>query len=179
MNGVNRLGGTAPYFARLEHSVTGRNHFHWPVKHILLAQGAAVLLMAAVWIWRDWVAALSALTGGVIFVAANVYAAWRVFSAARDKTEDRSGHYVLSNLYRAELGKLVMIAALFVAVFAGWKTVNISAFIAGCAAAMIVGIIGAAFQRTDNNIPLKMDMGKMGVGKTDTGKRDTGTKTDG
>ena len=126
-----------------------------------------MLLTTAAWTWRDRVAALSALTGGMIFLAANVYAAWRVFSAAKDKTEDQSGQYTLANLYRAELGKLAMIAALCLAVFAGWKTVNISAFIAGCAAAMIVGIIGAAFQRIDS--PAKIS----------TGKGDTGTETDG
>lgn len=129
--------------------------------------------MTVAWMWHDRIAALSALAGGSILVAANVYAAWRVFSAAKDKSADESGQDVLSNLYRAELGKLVMIAALCLAVFAGWKTVNISAFIAGCAAAMIVGIIGAAFQRIDQRIdknnPIKISMGK----------GDTGTETDG
>ena len=132
------------------------------------------MLVTVAWIWRDRVAALSALAGGLIFLAANVYAAWRVFSAAKDDTGDKSGQGALSNLYRAELGKLVMIAALCLAVFAGWKTINIGAFIAGCAAAMIVGIIGAAFQRIEHNIPTKI-----GTGKTGMGKGDTGTKTDG
>jgi len=45
-----------------------------------------------------------------------------------------------------------MIAALFIAVFAGWNNVNIVAFIAGCAAVMITGLIVAATRNVDQNI---------------------------
>lgn len=127
---------------------------------MLLAQAGVTLAISLALAFYGRTAAFSALAGGAICVVANGYAAWRSFTPSVME----SAHGALSSLYRAEVGKLVMMAALFIAVFAGWKTVNIGAFIAGCAAAMVVGIIGAAFQRVDQE-PL--------------GDGETGTETDG
>ena len=127
-----------------------------PFKKALLAQGAVTLVTAVALGYYGRTAALSALTGGLIVVVANVYSTWRVFSAS----ETESAEQALTRLYRAEAGKLIMMAALFVAVFAGWKSVNIVAFITGCAAVMITGLIGAAFQNGDRNISRSRETGE-------------------
>jgi ATP synthase protein I len=124
-----------------------------PFKQALLAQAAVTLVTALALGYYGRTAALSALTGGLIVVVANVYSTWRVFSAS----ETESAEQALTRLYRAEAGKLIMMVALFVAVFAGWKSVNIVAFITGCAAVMITGLIGAAFQNGDRNISQQGD----------------------
>lgn len=126
----------------------------------LLAQVTVTLVTALALGYYGRNAGLSALTGGLIVVAANVYSTWRVFSASKTETAEQA----LAMLYRAEAGKLIMIVALFIAVFAGWKSVNIVTFVAGCAAAMITGLVGAALQNVDQNI---------------SGNRETGKETDG
>ncbi len=105
-------------------------------------------------------AALSALSGGMIVVVANAYSTWRVFCAAQQET----GQQVLANMYRAEVGKLLMMGALYIAVFAGWKSVDIAAFIAGSATVILTVPIASAFRNVDQN---------------NSRKRETGTKTDG
>jgi ATP synthase protein I len=127
-----------------------------PFKQALLAQGAVTLVTALALGYYGRTAALSALTGGFIVVVANVYSTWRVFSAS----ETESAEQTLTRLYRAEAGKLIMMVALFVAVFAGWKSVNIIAFITGCVAVMITGLIGAAFQNGDRNISRSRETGE-------------------
>ena len=105
--------------------------------------------------------ALSALAGGLVVAVANAYSTWRVFSG----TEGETGPQALATLYRAEVGKLLMMGALFAAIFAGWKNVNVVAFIAGCAAALVSAPIAVAFRNADddNVVP----------------KGKTGTETDG
>lgn len=135
--------------------VTRKIHFCSPVQHILVAQVGATLLAALVLMWFGPAAAFSALTGGLICVAANAYAAWR---ALRPQAM-ASAAGTLSNLYRAEMGKLMMIGAMFIAVFTAWDGVNIGAFIAGSMAAMIAGAISPAFQRADWHLPHNRQVG--------------------
>ena len=125
-------------------------------KQSLLAQVAVTLVAALALGYYGRNAGLSALTGGLIVVAANVYSTWRVFSASKTETAEQA----LAMLYRAEAGKLIMMVALFIAVFAGWKSVNIVTFITGCAAVMITGLIGAAFQNDDRNISRSRETGE-------------------
>lgn len=82
-------------------------------------------------------------------MAANLYAAWRALKPS--PTETAAG--ALSKLYRAEMGKLIMIGALFVAVFTGWEEVNVVAFLTGSMIAVIAGAAGPFFQRIDWNTP--------------------------
>ncbi|MFC1680236.1 ATP synthase subunit I [Pseudomonadota bacterium] len=105
-------------------------------------------------------AAISALAGGMIVVVANAYSTWRVFARA----DEEPAAQALSTLYRAEVGKLLMMGALFTAVFAGWKNVNVIAFLAGCAVAMFTAPIAVAFSNANEHI---------------VPKRETGTETDG
>jgi F0F1-type ATP synthase assembly protein I len=125
-------------------------------KQSLLAQAAVSLATALAFGYYGRNAGFSALTGGLIVVVANVYSAWRVFSASKTETAEQA----LAMLYRAETGKLIMIVALFMVVFTGWKSVNIVAFVAGCAAAMITGLIGSAFHNVDQNISRNTGAGK-------------------
>lgn len=140
--------------------MTRKTHFGSPVKHILFAQAGATLLLAMALVWHGRIAAYSALTGGLICVAANTYAAWR----AHKPSTRESAAGTLSNLYRAEIGKLVMIGASFIAVFTGWEEVHVGAFVAGSIAAMIAGVVSPAFQRIDWN---------------NSGNGQAGTETDG
>ena len=117
-----------------------------------------VVALAAGFVGRT--EALSALTGGLIVSVANAYSTWRVFSG----TENESGPQALATLYRAEVGKLLMMGALFAAVFAGWQNVNVLAFVAGCAAALISAPIAVALRKADGNV---------------VPNRKTGTETDG
>ena len=135
--------------------MTREAHFRSPVKHILFAQAGATGLIALALAWHGRVAAYSALIGGLICVAANAYAAWR---ALRPGTAE-SAAGALSNLYRAEMGKLIMIGAMCIAVFAGWEEVNVGAFIAGSITAIVAGTLSPAFQRIDLNIPDKGQAG--------------------
>lgn len=85
-------------------------------------------------------AARSALAGAVICGVANVYAVWRVFGARRDPASE---HAELANLYRAELGKLLIIGALTAALFSAIE-VHILAYIGGCLGVLLTGIGVAA-----------------------------------
>lgn len=135
--------------------MTRKAHIRLPVKNILAAQAGVTLLVSLALAFHGRVAAYSAFTGGLICVAANAYAAWRAFAP----TTAESTEGVLSNLYRAELGKFVIVAALFIAVFAGWENVNIGAFLAGSVTAIVVGVIAPALQRVEEKIPHKGETG--------------------
>lgn len=130
------------------------------LKQTVLVPAGITLVVALAAGFAGRAEALSALAGGLVVAVANAYSTWRVFSG----TEDETGPQALATLYRAEVGKLLMMGALFAAVFAGWKNVNVVAFIAGCAAAMISAPIAVAFGSADDNV---------------VPKRETGTETDG
>lgn len=117
-----------------------------PVKRIFLAQFGATLGLVFALLVLDRGAAQAALMGGTICTIANTYAGWRVFTRAIPG----SAYGELSNLYRAEFGKLLMIAAMCVAYFAADGDVNILAFIGGCVVAVAANAVGAATQRFDN-----------------------------
>ena len=58
--------------------------------------------------------ARSALLGGSVGLLANVYAVWRVYASLADTSAERA----LLNLYRAEVGKMVITGALCALAFA-------------------------------------------------------------
>ena len=135
--------------------MTRKANIRLPIKHILLVQAGVTLLVALVLALYGRVAAYSAFTGGLICVVANAYAAWRAFAPMQMESAEGA----LANLYRAEFGKFLIIASLFIAVFAGWKDVNIVAFLAGSIATMVAGAVAPAFQRVYVNIPQKGETG--------------------
>ncbi len=78
----------------------------------------------------------------MIYTIANTYAGWRIFS----RKQGDSVHGELYNFYRAEFGKLVMIGALCAATFAAIEAISVIAFVGGCVAAMVAGVVGASFE---------------------------------
>ena len=130
------------------------------LKQTVLIPAGITLAVALLLGFIGHTAAVSALAGGLIVVLANAYTTGRVFARADKEPAEQA----LSTLYRAEVGKLLMIGALFAAVFAGWKNVNVVAFLAGCAAVMITAPIAVAFSKANEHI---------------VPKRETGTETDG
>lgn len=140
--------------------VVGKVRVPAQVKQVLWAQFALVVAISLGLALYSRVAAYSALTGGSICLVASLYAARRAFSG----TAEESAQGTVSNLYRAEAGKLIMMAALCAAVFAGWETINFGAFLAGFAAALIAGAITTPFQRTEQNI-----LGKGGTSRNADG----------
>ena len=130
------------------------------LKQTVLIPTGITLVVALLLGFVGYTAAISALSGGLIVVVTNAYSTWRVFA----KADKEPAEQALATLYRAEVGKLLMMGALFIAVFAGWKNVNVVAFLAGCAAAMFTAPIAVAFSRANEHI---------------VPKRETGTETDG
>jgi len=112
----------------------------FPFRRLLAAQLAVAALAAAFGGLGGADAVRSALAGAVICGVANVYAAWRVFAARHGPVSE---YGELANLYRAEFGKLVVIGALSAVWFLVSKVV-ILAFIGGCLAAIVAGILVAA-----------------------------------
>jgi F0F1-type ATP synthase assembly protein I len=115
------------------------------VKRVVVAQLGITIALALALIFYGRTAAYSALLGGSIYTIANAYAGWRIFSRKRND----SVHGELYNFYRAEFGKLLMIGALCAATFASIKAINVIAFVGGCVAAMIAGVVGASFEQAN------------------------------
>ncbi len=115
------------------------------VKRALVAQLGVTIALALALIFYGHIAAYSALLGGMIYTIANTYAGWRIFS----RKQNDSVHGELYNFYRAEFGKLLMIGALCAATFAAIKAINVLAFVAGCVAAMIAGVVIASLEQAN------------------------------
>lgn len=99
------------------------------------------IVTAGAWIYGGN-AGVSAFAGGFICAVANTHAAWRVF---RKPPKVVSEYGELSNLYRAEFGKLIIIGTLTAFVFAV-SQVKILAFVAGCISVLLAGtLVGATF----------------------------------
>ncbi len=115
------------------------------VTRALIAQAGATIIVAAAMGLYGAVASYSALLGGAIYAVANAYAGWRIFSPR----SNASAQAELSNIYRAEFGKLVVVGALCAATFASIQAINIVAFVIGCAGAIVAGAIGASTTQYD------------------------------
>ena len=115
------------------------------VKRALTAQLCTTIALAVALIFYERTAAYSALLGGMIYTIANTYAGWRIFS----RKHGGSAHGELYNFYRAEFGKLLMIGALCAATFASIEVINVIAFVGGCVAAMIAGVVGASLEQAN------------------------------
>ena len=76
------------------------------LRWVLVFAGATMVLTAILLAMLADGQARSALLGGGIALLANGYSVWRIFSAPAET----SGEAALANLYRAEFGKLVVIA---------------------------------------------------------------------
>lgn len=101
---------------------------------ILLAQlGMSLVLAAALGLWHGKTAAVSALVGGMTAVVPNGFLAARLL---RPRAAISAGA-LLRSAWLGEIGKLLLTALLFGAVFSGMRPIS--------APAVFVGFIGAQF----------------------------------
>jgi len=116
-----------------------------PLKNVLAAQLAVTLAVSLGLIVLDRHAAYSAATGGLINVVSTTYAGWRIFRFDGRGSPDRE----LFNMYRAEVGKLVVIGGLCAVAFAVMESIHIGAFIGAFSATLIAGLVAAAWHADD------------------------------
>lgn len=83
-----------------------------PIRQVILAQAIASLLAASSLLLWDWVAAYSALLGGLICVIPNGYLAFRISATDGLSRARRTGR-----LIQGEAGKLIQTVLLFALVF--------------------------------------------------------------
>lgn len=106
---------------------------------ILLAQAAASLSLAGLLaIWQGEIAAVSALLGGAVAVIPNAFLAARLMTPKAG----RSAKAMLKAAWLGEIGKLVLTALLFAAVFALVRPLSALAVFGGFVAAQLV-VFGA------------------------------------
>jgi len=109
------------------------------LRRILIAQSgvlALVLLGVLVWLPQE---ARPAILGAGVSLVGNAYAAWRVFS----RPSGQQGPAELGSLYRAEIGKLVIIGVLCALVFAVPGDVSIVGFLLGLCSGMVASTVAA------------------------------------
>lgn len=102
----------------------------------LLAQiGVSVAIAALLWAWHGELAAMSALVGGMTAVVPNGFLAARLL-------KPRAASALLRAAWLGEIGKLLLTALLFGAVFAWMRPISAPAVFAGFIAAQLV-VFGA------------------------------------
>ena len=114
------------------------------VRNILLAQlGTALVLAAAVWIWLGSERAVPTLLGGLIGVVPNAFLAARLMSPRAGS----SAQDLLRAGWLGEIGKLVITAVLFAAVFVTLKPLHPEFLFAGYIATLLALPVGLLFDR--------------------------------
>lgn len=113
------------------------------VKHVvpltLLAQACASLgVAAALWVWLGDVAGASALLGGMVAVMPNAFLAARLLKPSRDQ----SAQAMMRAAWFGEIGKVLLTALLFGAIFGFVRPLSPVAVFAGFIAAQLV-VFGA------------------------------------
>ena len=110
------------------------------LRRVLVAQcGVTALVALAIWFVSPGLLH-SALVGAGISVAGNGYAAWRVFVGSGKEPDAVE----LFSLYRAEVGKLVIIGVLCGCAFVAIDGLNIVAFLGGLVSGTLASVIAAA-----------------------------------
>jgi ATP synthase protein I len=114
------------------------------VRNILLAQLAAGLVLAAiVWIWLGYDRAVPTFIGGLIGVVPNAFLAARLMSPRAGS----SAQSLLRAGWLGEIGKLVIAAVMFAAVFATLKPLHPEFLFAGYIATILALPVGLLFDR--------------------------------
>ncbi len=114
------------------------------VRNILLAQlGAAVGLAAIVWIWLGSDRAIPTLLGGLIGVVPNAFLAARLMSPRAGS----SAQSLLRAGWLGEVGKIVIAAVMFAAVFATLRPLHPEFLFAGYIATLLALPVGLLFDR--------------------------------
>ncbi len=114
------------------------------VRNILLAQLAVGLVLAAgVWIWLGSGRAVPTLIGGLIGVVPNAFLAARLMSPRAGS----SARNLLQAGWIGEVGKLLIAAAMFAAVFATLKPLHPEFLFAGYIATLLALPVALLFDR--------------------------------
>ncbi len=114
------------------------------VRNILLAQlGVALALAAIVWIWLGSERAVPTLLGGLIGVVPNAFLAARLMSPRAGS----SARNLLAAGWLGEIGKLVIAAVMFAAVFMTLKPLHPEFLFAGYIATILALPVGLLFER--------------------------------
>jgi ATP synthase protein I len=114
------------------------------VRNILLAQlGVAVALAAIVWIWLGSDRAVPTLLGGLIGVVPNAFLAARLMSPRAGS----SARNLLAAGWLGEIGKIVIAAVMFTAVFVTLKPLHPGFLFAGYIATILALPVGLLFER--------------------------------
>ena len=112
------------------------------VRNILLAQAATALGLAGiVWIWLGSERATPTLLGGLIGVVPNAFLAARMMSPRAGA----SARSLLRAGWLGEIGKLVIAAVMFAAVFATLKPLHPGFLFAGYIATLLAMPVGLLF----------------------------------
>ena len=83
---------------------------------LVVLQALTATVVAGVWAMTGWVAGVSALLGGLATILPSLYFAIRFFAATQARQVDR----IIKAFYWGELTKLVLSAALVIALFQLW-----------------------------------------------------------
>jgi ATP synthase protein I len=114
------------------------------VRNILLAQlGVALALAAIVWIGLGSDRAIPTLLGGLIGVVPNAFLAARLMSPRAGS----SAQSLLRAGWLGEIGKIVIAAVMFTAVFATLKPLHPEFLFAGYIATILALPVGLLFER--------------------------------
>ncbi len=81
------------------------------IRHILLIQFLATIVISVILLVFDRVYFWSALTGGLTATLSNAYFAWRVFI----KSQETEAEKILVSYYGAEVSKIILTVMLFTA----------------------------------------------------------------
>ncbi len=122
-----------------------------PLKNVLAVQSAVTLGVSLAIAVFDRPAAYSAVLGGLVNLVATTYASWRIFGFDNQGSPDRE----LANVYRAEVGKVVVIGGLCAVTFAMVEPINIIAFIGVFSITLVAGLIATAVYA--ESVPTKTD----------------------
>lgn len=87
-----------------------------PFKTVVGQCGVALVMVATAWGWVGMPAAMSVLLGSIVSLIPALYFAYRFL---RPRGSRQARQYV-SNLYRAQVGKMTLTMALFAMVFVKW-----------------------------------------------------------
>ena len=114
------------------------------VRNILVAQlGVAVALAAIVWLWLGSEQAIPTLLGGLIGVVPNAFLAARLMSPRAGS----SARNLLAAGWLGEIGKLVIAAVMFAAVFMTLKPLHPGFLFTGYIATILALPVGLLFER--------------------------------
>jgi len=105
-----------------------------PIYRIVAAQFIATFVAATLCLIVDWATAYSAMLGGLTCAVPNALLAWRLGRGADPKG-------ALKSLVRGELGKLVMTAVIFAAVFFWVKPLEVMVYFVALILVMLFNML--------------------------------------